>query len=57
MENRSDFIPTPEFLKSEIGIPIKRNFPAGRESLQNSLSLVESEPILTWVLSKPEFGF
>jgi hypothetical protein len=29
MENRSDFIPTTEFLKSEIGIPIKRNFPAG----------------------------
>ena len=29
MENRSDFIPTPEFLKSEIGIPIERNFPAG----------------------------
>ena len=28
-----------------------------RESLQNSLSFVESEPILTWVLSKPEFGF
>ena len=28
-----------------------------RESLQNSLSLVKSEPILTWVLSKPEFGF
>ena len=28
-----------------------------RESLLNSLSLVESEPILTWVLSKPEFGF
>ena len=30
MENRSDFIPMPEFLKSEIGIQIKRNFPAGR---------------------------
>ena len=29
MENRRNFIPTPEFLKSEIGIPIKRNFPAG----------------------------
>ena len=28
-----------------------------RESLLISLSLVESEPILTWVLSKPEFGF
>ena len=28
-----------------------------RESLLNSLSLVESEPILTWVLSKPQFGF
>ena len=31
MENRSNFIPTPEFLKSEIGIPIKRNFPAGKD--------------------------
>ena len=29
MENRSDFIPTTEFLKSEIGIPVERNFPAG----------------------------
>ena len=29
MENRSNFIPTPEFHKSEIGIPIERNFPAG----------------------------
>jgi hypothetical protein len=32
MENQSDFIPTPEFLKSEIGIPIERNFPAGLTS-------------------------
>ena len=26
---QSDFIPTTEFLKSEIGILIERNFPAG----------------------------
>ena len=29
MKKRSDFIPQSEFLKSEIGIPIERNFPAG----------------------------
>ena len=29
MKKRSDFIPQSEFLMSEIGIPIERNFPAG----------------------------
>ena len=33
MKKRSDFIPQSEFLKSEIGIPIERNFPAGNVDL------------------------
>ena len=37
-EKRSDFIPQAEFIKSEIGIRIKRNFPAGRNVNKSSAS-------------------
>ena len=33
MKERSNFTPRSEFLKSEIGIPIENNFPAGFSAL------------------------
>ena len=49
-KKRSNFTPQSEFLKSEIGIPIERNFPAGREHYELSCSSVENTLYLPIVL-------
>ena len=49
-KKRSNFTPQLEFLKSEIGIPIERNFPAGREHYELSCSSVENTLYLPIVL-------
>ena len=52
MKKKSNFTPQLEFLNSEIGIPIKRNFPAGREHYKLACSSVENTLYLPIVLQR-----